>query len=123
MNNSGWDFHNLLRDKSYAFALRIVKRSRYWQDEQKEFVLSRQLLRSGTSVGTMIRESECAQSKADFVNKLSISLKEANETEYWLMLLKDCHYITAAMFDRIAPEVTELLKMLTASIKTAKNNG
>lgn len=79
----------LLRQKSYDFAIRIVKLCRYLTNEQKEFVLSKQVLRSGTSIGAMVREAEFGQSKADFINKLSIALKEANETEYWLSLLLD----------------------------------
>ncbi len=80
---------NSLKDKSYDFAIRIVRLSQYLQRDKKEFVLSRQVLRSGTAVGALIREAEFGQSKADFSNKMSISLKEANETEYWLSLLKD----------------------------------
>lgn len=78
-----------LREKSYAFAIKIVKLSQTLDSEKKEYVLSKQVLRSGTAIGALIRESEFAASKADFINKLTISLKEANKTEYWLKLLKD----------------------------------
>ena len=87
-----------LKDKSYAFAIRIVRLSQYLQNHKKEFILSKQLLRSGTAIGALIRESEFAQSKADFIGKMSISLKEANETAYWLSLLKDPGYINEKMF-------------------------
>ncbi|GHT16205.1 hypothetical protein AGMMS4956_18010 [Bacteroidia bacterium] len=111
---------NILRDKSYAFALRIVKAYKFLSQEQREFVLSKQLLRSGTSIGAMVRESEHAQSTADFVNKLSVALKEANETEYWLMLLKDTGYINKEVFMSIVEDCKELLRLLISSIKTAK---
>lgn len=77
----------ILRDKSYAFAVRIVKLSQFLQSEKREFVLSKQLLRSGTAICALIKEAEFGQSKADFIHKMSISLKEANETEYWISLL------------------------------------
>ena len=92
---------SVLKDKSYAFAIRVVKLSQYLQTEKKEFVLSKQILRSGTSVGALIREAEFGQSKADFVSKMSISLKEANETEYWLCILKDTGYIELDFFKPI----------------------
>ncbi|RXJ60687.1 four helix bundle protein [Candidatus Marinarcus aquaticus] len=113
---------NILEVKSYAFALRIVKLSRYLQDEQKETILSKQILRSGTAVGALISESVYAQSKPDFISKLHIAIKEANETQYWLNLLKDSDYITVKMFESIEPDIIELLKLLTTSLKTAKEN-
>ncbi|MFC4508798.1 four helix bundle protein [Flavobacterium buctense] len=88
--------------------------------ERKEFVLSKQLLRSGTSIGANIREAEHAQSKADFINKLSISLKEANETEYWIDLLFETNYLTKIEFENIKPKIIELLKLLTSIINTSK---
>ena len=114
---------NVLGEKSYAFALRIVNLQKYLVAEQNEFVLSKQILRSVTSVGALVREAEFVQSKADFINKLSIALKEANETKYWLMLLKDSGYITPKMYDSLAPDVDELLRLLILSVKTAKRNG
>ena len=89
---------------------------------KQEFILSKQILRSGTSIGASIRESEFAQSNADFINKLSISLKEANETDYWLNLLKDSDYIDSNAFKRREIDDGELIALLVSSIKTAKNN-
>ena len=83
--------------------------------------MSKQLLRSGTSVGALVAEAQYAQSKADFINKLQISLKEANESRYWLRLLKDCDYITEKMFHSILEDIEELIKMLISSINTAKS--
>ena len=111
---------NVLKEKSYAFALRIVKLCKYMSTEKKEYILSKQLLRSGTSVGALIREAEFAQSKADFISKLSIALKEANETDYWLSLLKDSSYLSDKMYQSISPEIKELIRLLVSSIKTTK---
>lgn len=85
---------NIVKDKSYAFAIRVVKLYKYLIDTKKEFVLSKQFLRSGTAIGALIREAEHGESKADFIHKLSIALKEANETDYWICLLKDTDYLT-----------------------------
>jgi four helix bundle protein len=109
-----------LRDKSYAFAIKIVKLSQSLVSEKKEYVLSKQVLRSGTAIGALIRESEFAASKADFINKLTVSLKEANETEYWLMLLHDTCYLEKDEFLKLKAECKELIAMLVASIKTSK---
>ncbi len=111
---------NIIRDKSYAFALRIVKAFKYLSDEQREFVLSKQLLKSGTAVGALVREAEYGQSKADFIHKMSIALKEANETEYWLSILKDSGYMEERSFLSIHTDCTELIKLLTSIINTAK---
>ena len=111
---------NPLKDKSYAFAIKIVKLSRSLIKDQKEFVLSKQILRSGTSVGALIRESEFAASKADFINKLTVSLKEANETEYRLMLLHDTDYLNKEEFEILQTECKELIAMLVKSVKTSK---
>ena len=92
---------NLIMDKSFAFAIRIVRLYKLLCEHRKELVLSKQILRSGTAVGALIKESEHAQSKADFINKLSIALKEANETEYWLMLLKESDYLSADEYNSI----------------------
>jgi four helix bundle protein len=113
---------NPLSKKSYAFALRIVKLYRYLAFEAKEYVLSKQVLRSGTSIGANIAEANRGQSKTDFVHKLSISLKEAEETEYWLHLLRDGGFITVAQAESLLSDCSELQKMLTASIRTAKKN-
>lgn len=106
--------------KSFLFAIEIVSLYKVLVD-RKEFVLSKQLLRSGTSIGANIRESEHAQSKVDFINKLSISLKEANETEYWLDLLFETKFINLIEFENIKPKIIELLKLLTSIIKTSKS--
>ena len=84
---------NMVAGKSYAFAIRIVRLYKLLSAERKEFVLSKQLLRSGTAIGALIKEAEHAQSKADLLNTMNIALKEANEAEYWLMLLKDTDFI------------------------------
>lgn len=110
-----------LKDKSYSFAIRIVKLSQYLQTEKKEYVLSKQVLRSGTAIGALIREAEFGQSKPDFVSKMSISLKEANETEYWLSILKDTDYIENKLFESMQTDCKELIAVLVSSIKTAKN--
>jgi len=114
------DSENPLKDKSYASAIRIVKLSQHLQSEKKEFVLSKQVLRSGTSVGALIREAQFGQSKADFTNKMSIALKEANETDYWLCLLRDTGLITDTQFDSLHPECDELIAMLVSTVNTAK---
>jgi four helix bundle protein len=113
--------HNsILRDKSFNFALRIIKLSKYLQTTHKEYILSKQILRSGTSIGALIREAQYAQSKADFLHKLTIALKEANETEYWLLLLSQSDYIDEGMSNSIFPDIKELLKLLVSSTKTVK---
>ncbi|GAF03615.1 four helix bundle protein [Saccharicrinis fermentans] len=111
---------SLMQDKSYAFAVRIVKLSKYL-NENKEFVLSKQLLRSGTAVGALLREAEFAQSTADFISKQSIALKEANETIYWLDLLHDTDYLESKLFESIVADCKELVAMLISSIKKLKN--
>jgi len=112
---------NILKDKSYTFAIKIVKLVQLLVKEQKEFVLSKQLLRSGTAVGALIREAEFAQSKVDFIHKMSISLKEANETLYWLDLLKDTDYILTKNHLALTNDNKELVAMLVSSIKTTKS--
>ncbi|MBS1747112.1 MAG: four helix bundle protein [Bacteroidetes bacterium] len=117
---------NIIKTKSFDFALRIVKLYKFLIDNQKEFVLSKQLLRSGTAIGALIRESEHAESKADFIHKLSIALKEANESEYWIDLLYKAEYLDEKSFKSLMEDLTQLLKMLTAIVKTSKgrrNNG
>lgn len=102
---------NVVRDKSYGFALRMIKAYKYLAVSQREFVLSKQMLRSGTAIGALIREAEYAQSKADFVHKLSIALKEANETVYWISLLKDSEYIEEAGATSLMKDCYELIKL------------
>jgi four helix bundle protein len=112
---------NPLKDKSYQFAIRIVKLSQFLQKEKKEFVLSKQVLRSGTAVGALIREAEFGQSKADFASKMSIALKEANETEYWLSLLKDTNFISENQFMNLQSDCKQLIAMLVSTVKTSKS--
>lgn len=113
---------NTVKFKSYAFALRIIKAYKFLSSEQREFVLSKQLLRSGTAIGALIREAEHAESKADFIHKMNISLKEANETEYWLMLLHDSDFLEEKVFKSIVNDCQDLIKMLISIIKTSKSN-
>ena len=110
---------NVIKEKSFEFAKEIVYLYKVLA-EKREYVLSKQLLRSGTSIGANIREAEHAQSKADFIHKLSISLKEANETEYWLELLFETQYISESEFLNMKPKIMELLKLLTSIINTSK---
>ena len=112
---------NILKDKSFSLAVRIVNLYRYLSDNKKEFVLSKQVLRSGTSIGAMVHEAEYSESKADFVHKLAIAQKEANETLYWLELLLQTEYITQTEYDSLSADAIEIIKILTTSIKTAKN--
>jgi len=113
---------NTVRDKSFRFALRIVKLYQYLKEEKKEYVLSKQVLRSGTAIGALIRESQHAESKADFIHKLAIALKEANETEYWIELLFHSKYLEQKSYQSIHADIEELLKLLTSIIKTTKEN-
>ena len=109
-----------VEQKSFLFAVRIVKLCKYLRNTKKEYTLSKQLLRSGTSIGANIAEAEQAQSKADFISKMNIALKEAVETSYWLRLLQATEYLSDTEFSSIYSDCTELEKMLTAIIKTAK---
>jgi four helix bundle protein len=111
---------NILKEKSKAFAIKIVNLYKQLVSEKKEFVLSRQLLRSGTSIGANIREAEFAESKSDFIHKMAISQKETNETIYWMELLVETNFVTMDQFESINNAAIEIIKLLTASIKTAK---
>lgn len=113
---------NVIKNKSFAFALRIVKLNKYLQ-EQKEFVLSKQVLRSGTSIGAMIRESEHAESKADFIHKMAIAQKEANESIYWLELLHHSDYLEKKLFDSMESDLIEIQKLLSSIIISSKGIG
>ncbi|MDR1882449.1 MAG: four helix bundle protein [Prevotella sp.] len=113
---------SVLNVKSYTFAIRIVKLCQFLQKERFEYVISKQVLRSGTSIGASIRESEFGQSKSDFIHKLSIALKEANETDYWISLLYDTEYIDKSLYKSIQADCNELISLLAASIKTLKAN-
>lgn len=107
-------------DKAYKFAIRIVNLCKLLID-RKEYVLSKQLLRSGTAVGALMREAEHAQSKADFINKVNVALKEANETDYWIMLLKDTGYITESEYLSLSIDCKELIKLTASIVKTTKS--
>ena len=113
---------NLLIDKSIVFASRIIKLHQYLIRTKKEAVISKQIVRSGTSIGANINEANYGQSKADFISKMHIALKEAAETEYWLKLLISSDYITADMGKSLLADCLEIKRMLIASINTAKGN-
>ena len=112
---------NVLSEKSLKFAVRIVKFYKFLSEEKKEFVLSKQVLRCGTSIGANVRESRNAQSDADFINKLNIALKEADETQYWLELLQLSEIVSKESFESLNKDVDELISMLVSAIKTLKN--
>lgn len=114
---------NVVKNKSFAFALRIVKLYKILSEEKREYVMSKQLLRSGTAVGALIREVEQAESKADFIHKMAIALKKANETEYWIELLFQSEYLEEISYKSIHSDSKELLKLLTSIIKSSKENG
>ena len=111
---------NVLKEKSLDFALNIIELHKRLTADKKEFVLSKQLLRSGTWIGANVREAEYAQSKPDFIHKLTIALKEANETDYWIELLFLSGYLETNDFEQIKIKVTEQLKLLTSIINTTK---
>ncbi len=113
---------NIIVDKSFDFAVRIVNLNKYLNNEQKEYVLSKQLLRSGTSIGANVSEAERAQSKADFISKMSIALKEANETNYWLKLLYKTDYLNKSQYDSINTDINELISILIAICKTSNSS-
>ena len=111
---------SILATKSLDFAIRVVNGVKYLQDTQKEFVMSKQLLRSGTSIGANIHEGIYAQSKADFISKYSIALKEANESSYWLVLLFKTKYLSEEVYESMKTDVDEIIRMVIASLKTAR---
>ncbi|SCY96004.1 four helix bundle protein [Flavobacterium anhuiense] len=111
---------NIIKTKSFSFALRIIKLFQFLKDDKKEYVLSKQLLRSGTAIGALIRESEQAESKKDFIHKLAIAQKEANETDYWLELLFQSHYLNETQFRSIKADIIEINKILASIIITSK---
>ena len=112
---------NVIVEKSKAFALRIIKLYKYLVDEKREYVLSKQVLKSGTSIGANVKEAIRGQSKPDFYAKMNIALKETSETEYWLELLYESKYIDKQSFDSIYRDCKEILKILTAITKTQNN--
>ena len=111
-----------LDNKTKLFSLRVIKLSRYLMEEKKEYILSKQILRSGTSIGANVRERKNAQSKLDFINKLSVALKEADETSYWLELLVGSEYIDQKIFVSLEKDIKEIIALITASINTARAN-
>lgn len=113
---------NIVKTKNFAFAVRIVKLYQFLVDTKKEFVLSKQLLRSGTSVGAMVREAEHAETKPDFIHKMAIAQKEINETIYWLELLAETNFLTKEQFESLISDAEELIKLVTSILKSTKAN-
>ena len=122
----GWmeipDMDNAIEEKSFQFSVRNVRLYRHLSDTKREYVLARQLLRAGTSIGANVAEAQQAQSRADFISKISIALKEAAESKYWLRLLFATDYLTQPEFDSIFSDCIELEKILTSIIKTSKSD-
>jgi four helix bundle protein len=112
--------NNIILDKSFDFAVSIVSLYKYLVAQYKEFVLSKQILRSGTAIGALVREAQHAESKVDFIHKLSIALKEANETEYWLLLLYKTNYLNEQLYNSLAEDIDVLIKLLVSIIETSK---
>ena len=113
---------NVLADKTVAFAIRMVKCYQYLMDEKKEFIMSKQLFRSGTSIGANVHEGIQAQSKSDFISKLGIALKEASETSFWLVVLFKSEKIDENIFNSLKMEIDEIIRILVSTIKTTKRN-
>lgn len=113
---------SIARTKSFTFALKTIELYKYLVDEHRECVMAKQLFRSGTSIGAHLKESEHAQSKSDFLHKVNIALKEANETEYWLELLKASSYISENKHIVLLQDISELIKILSVIVKTTKKN-
>jgi four helix bundle protein len=111
---------NVVKAKSFAFAVQIVNLHKALTTERREFVLSKQLLRSATAIGALVREAEYAESRVDFAHKMAIALKEANETEYWILLLRETNYVTGDESESVLSSNAELLKLLTSIIRSAK---
>ena len=114
--------NNVLAEKSKAFGVRIVNCHRYLTDKKHEYVMSKQIYRSGTSIGANIHEGIYAQSKADFINKLQVAQKEAGETDYWLYLLYHSDYMTESVYQSMKADCDELMRLLAATLKSAKSN-
>jgi four helix bundle protein len=113
---------NVIRQKSYAFALQIIRLYKVLVNDKKEFVLSKQILRSGTSIGANVEEALAASSKADFINKLNVAAKENRETSYWLRLSKDSGFITEEGFSSLHQECLEMQKIFSSILMTSKTN-
>ena len=121
MENVKWKMENPIAEKSFQFAIRVVRLYKYLCSEKQEYTLSKQLLRSGTSIGANVSEAQQPQSRNVFVAKLSIALKEATETKYWLRLLAATDYLTDKEAESMLADCTELEKLLTSIIKTCRN--
>ncbi len=111
---------NVIKDKTFAFGKRIVRMCIHLEENKEEYVLSKQLKRSGTAPGALVREAEHAESHKDFIHKMSIALKEANETEYWLHMVKEGNYISQKEFDSIWIDCDEIVRILVAIVKSSK---
>ena len=114
--------NNVIQTKSYAFAIRIVNAYKFLTNDQKEYVLSKQMLRSGTAIGALVAEAHHAQSSADFLNKMNVALKEANETFYWLSLLRDTDYLSEQIYDSLSADCNELVALLVSIVKSVKSS-
>ncbi len=111
---------NLVENKSFLFAIRIVNLNKYLRSGKKEYTLSKQMLRSGTSIGANVAEAQQAQSHADFISKMNIALKEASETGYWLRLLRATEYLTESEYESIYGDCEELVRLPVSIVKTSK---
>ena len=114
--------NNVIQTKSYAFAIRIVNAYKFLTNDQKEYVLSKQMLRSGTAIGALVAEAHHAQSSADFLNKMNVALKEANETFYWLSLLRDTDYLSEQIYKSISIDCKKLIALLVSIVKSVKSS-
>ena len=114
---------SIIRKKSIDFAIRIVNCYKYLIEEKREYVMSKQILRSGTSIGANVNEATYAESKNDFIHKMSISLKEASETEYWLLILKETSFIDEPIYNSLQNDIIEIIKLLASIVKTSRGNG
>ena len=111
---------NVLAKKTIDFAVKIINFYKYLCDEKREYVIAKQILKSGTSIGANVRESRNAQSKADFINKLNIALKEADETQYWLEIMEKSNIINIELFGKLNKDVNEIISILVSTLKTLK---
>ena len=114
--------NNVIQTKSSACAIRIVNAYKFLTNDQKEYVLSKQMLRSGTAIGALVAEAHHAQSSADFLNKMNVTLKEANETFYWLSLLRDTDYLSEQIYKSISIDCKELIALLVSIVKSVKSS-
>ena len=113
---------NIIKEKAFSFAIRIVNLYKYLCDDKKEFIMSKQLMRSGTSIGANISEADRAVSKKDFANKSAIALKEANESDYWIELLHKTNYLDDKEYNSLKNDIVELIKILITIVKKAVSN-